>query len=50
MGGDEVATVKTIELFPKIISDPITEHRRHWIDSLVDNILSEFGSVVESIE
>ncbi len=50
MGDDEGATVKTIELYRKIISDLITQHRGHVIDSPGDNLLSEFGSLVDAVQ
>jgi hypothetical protein len=34
MGDDEAATVKTIELYSKIISDLINQHRGRTDDSL----------------
>ncbi len=50
MGDDEAATVRTIELYRKIISDLITQHRGRVIDSPGDNLLSEFGSVVDAVQ
>ena len=50
MGDDEAATVKTIELYRNIISDLITQHRGRVIDSPGDNLLSEFGSVVDAVQ
>ncbi len=47
MGDDEAATVRTIELYRNIISDLITQHRGRVIDSPGDNLLAEFGSVVD---
>ncbi len=50
MGDDETATVQTIELYRKIISDLITQHRGQVIDSPGDNLLAEFGSVVDAVQ
>jgi adenylate cyclase len=50
MGADEAATVQTIELYRKIMSDLITQHRGHVIDSPGDNLLAEFGSVVDAVQ
>ena len=50
MGADEEATVQTIELYRKIMSDLITQHRGHVIDSPGDNLLAEFASVVDAVQ
>lgn len=50
MGEDEAATVRTIELYRKIMSDLITQHRGRVIDSPGDNLLAEFGSVVDAVQ
>ena len=50
MGADEAATVQTIELFRKIMSDLITQHRGQVIDSPGDNLLAEFASVVDAVQ
>ncbi len=50
MGDDEAATVRTIELYRNIICDLITQHRGRVIDSPGDNLLSEFGSVVDAVQ
>jgi adenylate cyclase len=50
MGDDEAATVRTIELYRNIISDLITQHRGRVIDSPGDNLLAEFGSVVDAVQ
>ena len=50
MGDDEAATVRTIELYRKILSDLITQHRGQVIDSPGDNLLAEFGSVVDAVQ
>ena len=50
MGDDEAATVHTIELYRKIISDLIVQSRGRVIDSPGDNLLAEFSSVVDAVQ
>ncbi len=50
MGSDEAATVRTIELYRKIISDLILQYRGRVIDSPGDNLLAEFSSVVDAVQ
>ena len=50
MGDDEAATVHTIELYRKIISDLISQYRGRVIDSPGDNLLAEFASVVDAVQ
>ena len=49
MGEDETATFRTIALYHKIISDLITQQRGRVIDFPGDNLLSEFGSVLDEV-
>jgi len=50
MGDDESATVRTIEVYRKVMSELITQHRGRVIDSPGDNLLAEFGSVVDAVQ
>jgi adenylate cyclase len=50
MGDDEAATVHTIELYRKIVSDLIAQSRGRVIDSPGDNLLAEFASVVDAVQ
>ena len=50
MGNDESATVRTIEVYRKVMSELITQHRGRVIDSPGDNLLAEFGSVVDAVQ
>ncbi|NNK92945.1 MAG: tetratricopeptide repeat protein [Desulfobacterales bacterium] len=50
MGDDEAATVKTITAYQKIMTDLIMQHRGRVIDSPGDNMLAEFGSVVDAVQ
>ena len=50
MGDDEAATVRTITAYQKVMTDLITQHRGRVIDSPGDNLLAEFGSVVDAVQ
>ncbi len=41
MGNDESATVRTLEVYRKVMSELITQHRGRVIDSPGDNLLAE---------
>jgi adenylate cyclase len=49
MGEDEAATVSTIETYREVMSTLIKQHRGRVVDSPGDNILAEFGSVVDAV-
>ena len=50
MGDDEVATVRTLENYRKVMVDLIEQHRGRVVDSPGDNLLAEFGSVVDAVQ
>jgi len=50
MGDDEAETVKTPTTYRKIMGELIQQHRGRVIDSPGDNILAEFGSVVDAVQ
>jgi len=50
MEADEESTVRTVESYRKTVSSLIGQHDGHVIDSPGDNILSEFGSVVDAVQ
>jgi len=50
MEEDEVATVRAMEEYRGIISEFIEKHRGRVVDSPGDNLLAEFGSVVDAVE
>ena len=50
MGDDEASTVKTITAYQKIMTDLIMQHRGRVIDTPGDNLLAEFGSVVDAVQ
>ena len=50
MADDESATVKTLETYKGVMSTLINEHRGRVVDSTGDNLLAEFGSVVDAVQ
>src|SRR5512147_3074138 len=50
MQDDEVATVRALETYKRIISDLVTHHRGRVVDSPGDNLLAEFASVVDAVQ
>jgi adenylate cyclase len=50
MGENEAETVKTLTAYRKIMGELIQRHRGRVIDSPGDNILAEFGSVVDAVQ
>jgi len=50
MGDDEVATVRTLEDYRKVMTDLIEQHRGRVVDSPGDNLLAEFESVVDAVQ
>ncbi len=50
MGNDEAATVKTITAYRKVMRELITRHQGRVIDSPGDNLLADFGSVVDAVQ
>ena len=50
MGENEAETVRTLTSYRKIIAELIRQHRGRVIDSPGDNILAEFGSVVDAVQ
>ena len=50
MGDDEAATVKTLETYKGVMSSLIRQHRGRVVDSPGDNLLAEFGSVVDAVQ
>jgi adenylate cyclase len=50
MAEDEGATVKTLEQYKQVMSELIRQHRGRVIDSLGDNLLAEFTSVVDAVQ
>ncbi|MBN1625068.1 MAG: hypothetical protein JW944_00975 [Deltaproteobacteria bacterium] len=50
MGDDEAATVKILETYKGVMSSLIRQHRGRIVDSPGDNLLAEFGSVVDAVQ
>jgi adenylate cyclase len=50
MGQDEEATVRTIKTYREVLSTLIQQHNGKVLDSPGDNLLAEFGSVVEVVQ
>ena len=50
MGEDEAATVSTLETYREVMSTLIKQHRGRVVDSPGDNVLAEFGSVVDAVQ
>ncbi len=49
MGEDEDATIRTLTTYRKLMSTTIQKHRGRVVDSPGDNLLAEFGSVVDAV-
>jgi adenylate cyclase len=50
MGDNEAETVRTLEIYKEIMFSLIKQHRGRIIDSPGDNLLAEFGSVVDAVQ
>ncbi len=50
MGEDELATIETLKKYRILISSLIEQFRGRVVDSPGDNLLAEFGSVVDAVE
>ena len=50
MGDDEVATIRTLTAYRKVMSALIQQHQGRVVDSPGDNLLAEFASAVDAVE
>jgi adenylate cyclase len=50
MGEDEKGTVRTLNAYKEVITNLIQQHRGRVVDAPGDNVLAEFGSVVDAVE
>jgi adenylate cyclase len=50
MSDDEVATIQTITIYRELMTSLILKHRGRVVDSPGDNLLAEFGSVVDAVQ
>src|SRR5512136_3111291 len=50
MGEDEKGTVRTLNAYKELMAGLIQHHRGRVVDAPGDNVLAEFGSVVDAVE
>ena len=50
MADDEVATINTLKNYRNIMSECIEQHGGRVVDAVGDNLLAEFGSVVDAVQ
>ena len=50
MGEDETATVQILKAYREVMTFHIQQHRGRVVDSPGDNLLAEFGSVVDALD
>jgi len=50
MGDDEEATVRTLTSYREVMTTLIKQHNGRVIDSLGDNLLAEFVSIVDAVQ
>jgi TolB-like protein/class 3 adenylate cyclase len=50
MGEDEISTMQTLKKYREVMAGLVEEYEGRVIDSPGDNILAEFGSVVDGVE
>jgi adenylate cyclase len=50
MGEDEVATIRTLTAYREVMATLIQQHRGRVVDSPGDNLLAEFGSVMDAVQ
>ncbi len=49
MGEDEVGTIQTLNAYKEIMASLIQQHHGRVVDAPGDNVLAEFGSVVDAV-
>jgi class 3 adenylate cyclase len=49
MGEDEEGTIRTLNTYKEVMSDLIQQQRGRVVDAPGDNVLAEFGSVVDAV-
>jgi adenylate cyclase len=50
MGEDEVGTIQTLNAYKEVVAGLIQHHRGRVVDAPGDNVLAEFGSVVDAVQ
>jgi class 3 adenylate cyclase len=49
LGEDELGTIRTLKAYKELMSELIQQHRGRVVDAPGDNLLAEFGSVVDAV-
>ena len=49
MGEDEVATIRTLTAYRELMASLIQKHRGRVVDTVGDNLMAEFGSIVDAV-
>jgi adenylate cyclase len=50
MEEDEVGTIRTLNAYKEVMTNLIQQHRGRVVDAPGDNMLAEFGSVVDAVQ
>jgi adenylate cyclase len=50
MGEDEKGTVRTLNVYKEVMTGLIQKHHGRVVDAIGDNLMAEFGSVVDAVE
>jgi adenylate cyclase len=50
MGEDEVGTIRTLNTYKELMASLIRQHHGRVVDAPGDNLLAEFGSVVDAVQ
>ena len=50
MGEDEVGTIHTLNAYKDVMAGLIQQHHGRVVDAPGDNVLAEFGSVVDAVQ
>jgi adenylate cyclase len=50
MGENELATIETLTSYKQIMGNLIRQYKGRVVDSTGDNLLAEFGSVVDAVQ
>jgi adenylate cyclase len=50
MGEDEVGTIQTLNTYKEVMANLIQQHHGRVVDAPGDNLLAEFGSVVDAVQ
>ena len=50
MGEDEVGTIRTLIIYKRLMANLIQQHHGRVVDAPGDNVLAEFGSIVDAVQ